>query len=77
MNYATVVTATYIVDGETYCIKERLKYKIEPIKIGFLPIGQRSEPKVKCCNVGDEVTILYDINNPKKGHIKGNDGIIT
>ena len=25
-------------------------------------------------NVGEELTIIYDPNNPQKAHIKGNDG---
>ena len=71
-----VVTVEYEVEGVKYTIKETLKLKNEVIKLGFLPIGQRQVPKVKC-KKGGTVVVIYDEKNPKKGHIKGNDGIIN
>ena len=68
-----VVVVEYEVDGKTYTIKETLKLKSETIKLGFLPIGQRKVPKVKC-EKGEQVIVIYDEKKPQKGHIKGNDG---
>lgn len=72
----TVVTVEYEVEGVKYTIKETLKLKNEVIKLGFLPIGQRQVPKVKC-EKGKTVIIEYEERTPEKGHIKGNDGIIN
>ena len=46
-------------------IKESLKLKSEAIKLGFLPIGQRKVPKVKC-EKGGLVVIEYDEKNPQE-----------
>ena len=72
----TVVTVEYEVGGEKYVIKESLKLKSETTKLGFLPIGQRKVPKVKC-EKGKNVIIEYEEKTPDKGHIKGNDGIMN
>lgn len=72
----TVVTIEYEVENKKYTIEESLKLKSESIKLGFLPIGQRKVPKVKC-EKGGLVVIEYDEKNPQKGHIKGNDGIMN
>lgn len=73
---STIVEVEYQVNNENYIIKESLKLKSETIKIGIIPIGQRKKPKVNC-KVGDTITIEYDENNPDKGHIKGNDGMMN
>lgn len=72
----TVVTVEYEIEGVKYTIKETLKLKSEVIKLGFLPIGQRQVPKVKC-EKGKSVIIEYEEKAPDKGHIKGNGGIIN
>lgn len=71
-----VATIEYEVDGVKYTIKESLKLKNEAIKIGFIPIGQRQIPKVKC-QKGDTVIVVYDSKKPQKAHLKGNDGVIN
>lgn len=76
LDFPTVVTVEYCVDGKTYTIQEALQLKNRVIKLGFLPIGHRLSPKVKCEKDG-EVIIIYDEKNPNKGHIKDNDGIIN
>lgn len=64
----------YTVEGRDYAITENVTSKSEAIKIGFIPIGQRKIWQVKKVNVGDELIIVYDPNDPQKAHIKGNDG---
>lgn len=72
----TIVTVEYEVENKKYTIEESLKLKSEVIKLGFLPIGQRKIPKVKC-QKGGLVVVEYNEKNPQKGHIKGNDGIMN
>ncbi len=76
LDFPTTVTVEYEVDGIKYVLKETLILKSETIKLGFLPIGQRQMPKVKCIK-GESVIVLYNKNNPEKSHIKVNDGIIN
>lgn len=76
LDFPTVITVEYEVEGMKYTVKETLKLKNEVIKFGFIPIGHRQIPKVKC-EKGKIVTIEYDEKSPEKGHIKGNDGIIN
>ncbi len=68
------ITVAYTVEGQNYTITENVTSKSEAIKIGFIPIGQRKIWQVKKTNIGEELTIIYDPNNPKKAHIKGNNG---
>lgn len=70
----TRVAVEYEVDGITYTIKESLKLNCETIKWSKIPIGVRKWPKIGPVKVGQEVVVEYE--NPKKGHIKGNDGWI-
>lgn len=68
------LTVAYTVHGQYYTITENVTSKSEAIKLGFIPIGQRKIWQVKKINVGEELTIIYDPDNPPKAHIKGNDG---
>lgn len=76
LDFPSVVTVEYEVENKKYIIEESVKLKNETIKLGFLPIGQRKIPKVKC-EKGGFVIIEYNLDNPQKGHIKGNDGVIN
>ena len=68
------LTVAYNVNGQDYTITENVTSRSEVIKLGFIPIGQRKILQVKKIKVGEELTIIYDAQNPKKAHIKGNDG---
>lgn len=76
-NDVTLITVSYLVDGEEYEIKEKLKYKGETIKLGFIPIGQRRFPVIGTKRVMDEVDICYNPENPAEAYIVGNDGFWT
>ena len=69
----TVVSVEYKVKKETYKLKETIKLKSEPIKLLFIPIGQRKIPVMEFVK-GQEVIVIYDIKDPKKAYIKGNEG---
>ena len=76
-DFPTVITVAYLVDGEEYEIKEKLKYKGETIKLGFISIGQRRFPVIGTKRVMDEVDICYNPENPAEAYIVGNDGFWT
>lgn len=71
-----MITVEYEVEGMKYTVEETLRLKNEVIKFGFIPIGHKQIPKVKC-EKGKTVIIEYEEQSPEKGHIKGNDGIIN
>lgn len=72
----TVMTVEYKVKKETYKLKETIKLKSEPIKFLFIPIGQKKVPVMEVVK-GQEVIVIYDVKNPKKAYIKGNEGKIN
>lgn len=72
----TVMTVEYKVKKETYKLKETIKLKSEPIKFLFIPIGQKKVPVMEVVK-GQEVIVAYDVKNPKKAYIKGNEGKIN
>lgn len=72
----TVATVEYKVKKETYKLKETIKLKSETIKFLFIPIGQKKVPVMELVK-GQEVTIIYDVKNPKKAYIKGNEGKVN
>ena len=76
LDFPTIITVEYKVNGVKYTLKESLKYKKQLIKLGFLPIGQKLIPKVKC-KIGDSILVEYNREKPEEGHIKGNDGILN
>lgn len=72
----TVMTVEYKVKKETYKLKETIKLKSESIKFLFIPIGQKKVPVMEVVK-GQEVIVIYDVKNPKKAYIKGNEGKIN
>lgn len=70
----TIIKVQYEVNFVIYEIKETLKLRSKIIKIGFLPIGQMKEPKLKNVAVGESVEIKYNPYNPEQAYIKENIG---
>lgn len=58
----------------TYEIRESLKLRSEAIKLGPIPIGQRSIPVMGNTRVGTKVRVLYDPNDPSKAYLPDNEG---
>lgn len=77
LNSPTIITVEYLVNGISYSIKETMKLKSEPIKLGAIPIGQRKVPIIGKVMIGSSVYVKYDLNNPAKALIEGNDGFIN
>ena len=74
---ATSATAEYFVDGKKYEIEEVLIVKSRPIKLGFLPIGQITEPVIGPVSDGSEVEISYNPDKPWIAFMTGNKGFRT
>lgn len=72
-----IVTVKYEIDGTCYRISESKKYKIEIIKFGFLPVGQRSVPKLGNVVVGDPVRVSYNPADPEMAYLTDNTGKIN
>lgn len=72
----TIAIVEYEVEGKKYTIQESLKLESKAIKIGFIPIGQRKVPKLKC-EKGGTVVVVYDGKKPQKAYLKGNDGKVN
>ncbi|MGN1268389.1 MAG: hypothetical protein ACI4U0_02665 [Candidatus Aphodocola sp.] len=72
----TIATVEFKVKKETYQIKETIKLINKTIKFLFIPIGQKKVPVINLTK-GQEVIVVYDAKNPKKAHIKGNDGKVN
>lgn len=77
INHPNVITVRYEAGGIEYQITETVKLKSEPIKIGFLPIGQRKIPVMGNTAVGTEVVVVYDPDCPEKGKLRDNIGKIN
>lgn len=75
IDFATSMTVEYVVNNVTYTVTETIKLKSEPIKIGFLTVGQNKMPKIGNIEVGSNVTVKYDPSEPEKAFIEGNSGI--
>ncbi len=77
LNSPIIITVEYLVNGISYSIKKTMKLKSEPIKLGAIPIGQRKVPIIGKVRIGSSVYVKYDLNNPTKALIEGNDGFIN
>ncbi len=76
-DFTTVLSVDYQVEGKNYRIKETMKVKGEAIKVGKIPIGERTKPVLGDIKKGDQVSVQYDTANPRQAIIVGNDGSRT
>lgn len=77
LDHPWVIHVIYDVNGVGYSIRETAKLKSETIKAGPIPIGQRKTFVMGPVSIGDRVTVKYDVNDPQKAIIAGNDGVMT
>ena len=69
------ITVEYTVGENTYSIKEQVKYKTTNVKkILFIPIGYSAIPSIGNTEVGSEVKVMYDPNNPEVAYLPDNIG---
>lgn len=76
MKGVDIITVEYEINGKKHQIKETVKLKSVPIKLGFLPIGQKKTPKINT-KIGSTIQVRYNTNNPSEAYIVGNDGIMN
>lgn len=69
------IEVAYVVDGVEYRVVESLKARSEPIKLGPIPIGQRTYSVLKGVDVGSPVIVRYDPQVPSHAHLRDNCGI--
>lgn len=74
LDFPTVITVEYIVNGTLYELKESIKLQNQVIKFLFLPIGQKRVPSLKDTHVGSEVAVLYDPTDPHNAFLPDNKG---
>ena len=77
LNHPTMLTVTYKVNNVTYTIRESIKLRSEPIKIGPLTIGQKKKPVLGQIHPGKEVVVCYDPTAPQNAFLRDNHGIMN
>lgn len=68
------IKVEYCVDGTVYRISENVTVRNEPIKIGFLPVGQQKVWTLGPVFEGEELVVIYDSENPANGYLRDNTG---
>jgi hypothetical protein len=74
-DFPTIITVTYDVNGYSYEVSESIKLKSEPIKLGFLTVGQKRVLQLGNTSVGSAVRVMYNPNNPGEAFLPDNTGI--
>lgn len=74
MDFPTLISVEYEVDGKIYVVTESIKLKSEWIKLGFLPVGQKRIPVMGATSVGSPAIISYNPNNPAEAFLTHNIG---
>ena len=74
LDFPTMTTVEYQVNGVSYEVVESLKLKSEVIKFGFLPIGQNRVPAMGDTKEGSSAQVNYNPNNPSEAFITKNTG---
>ena len=72
VDFSSVVTVAYEVDGVAYSVTESVRMKSEAIRLGPIPIGQRQVPVMGAVEEGTKVTVIYDPKDPKKAVVGEN-----
>ena len=68
------IAVSYMVNEQEYTIKETVKMKKKPIKVGKQTVGHKILPAMPWVEIGAEVPVRYDSNNPSEGWLPKNKG---
>jgi len=68
------IAVSYMVDEKEYTIKETVKMKSKPIKVGKTVVGQRRLPVMSWIEIGAEVAVRYNTDHPEKASLPRNKG---
>lgn len=74
-DFPTIITVVYTVNDHPYEVSESIKLKSQPIKLGFLTVGQKRVPVLGNTSVGSVVRVKYNPNNPSEAYLPDNIGI--
>lgn len=74
LEFPWVIHVGYTVDETVYKIKEIAQLKNSIVKVGKVPIGQKTSFVLGKLEVGDRVQVKYDVADPSKAFIVGNEG---
>lgn len=77
LDHPDVIEVWYTVGGTQYQLRETVKLKSEWMKVGGIPIGQRKVYRMGNVGVGDSVAVQYDEENPARGLLPENEGVIN
>ena len=83
LDFPSVITVEYEVNGSIYELKENLVFKRnKTIKLGFIPVGYKTKSLIELrtgvpATVGNQVKVKYDEENPRKAYLPDNDSKIT
>ena len=83
IDYAPTITVEYIVNRNSYELKEILVNKpYEKIKLGFIPIGYKTKSLIEIKTgvqtiAGNEVRVKYNPNNPREAYLLDNDSKVN
>lgn len=72
LDFPTMITVEYCVNGIHYKITEPLRYKKELIKFCNFPIGQKHIPTIGNTSIGEKVDIKYNPFKPEESFILQN-----
>ena len=71
------IYASYQAGGIEYQLREVARWKVQALKLGWLPVGTRQTLGLGNIHVGDAVEIHYSEENPQDAFIYGNAGSRT
>ncbi len=72
------IEVRYEVDGTWHTVRETVKARSETIYLlGVLPIGQMTRPKMGGTEVGTQVAVRYDPDDPAHAYVRDNVGTRT
>lgn len=68
------IAVSYMVDEQEYTIRETVKMKNKPIKVGRETVGFKRLPVGSWVEIGAETPVMYDTNDPANGWLPKNKG---
>lgn len=68
------IAVSYMAGEQEYTIKETVKMKNKPIKVGKQTVGYKKLPAMSWVEIGAEIPVMYDTNDPAKGWVPKNKG---
>ncbi len=68
------IAVSYMVEEKEYTIRETVRMKSKPIKVGKTTVGHRTRPALGWIKVGSEARVEYDPADPASARLPDNKG---